>query len=250
MILFLKWLKEVHHEIYHDRAGYNKTDAIDLIWDMYPSHRTDLIKRLCDSYNIRIHYIPAGATDLLQPLDKSVFGPLKMKARKEWIDRYASRLEEVKGSHNSPDLKEANTKKAAVELLRDVWENLENPSIEKEWLIYANNDINPLLSLSTEQNYSSQHISEADIEEMQEADDVSEEEANDLDDPLDGPNPEDFDNDRDLMDQWNQDWNCDAHIYYDDLTKENTYTSKTALGYWIPDVEKSNSVRKKGKEGD
>ena len=46
MILFFKWLKEVHHEIFHDRAGYNKTDAIDLIWDMYPSHRTDLIKRL------------------------------------------------------------------------------------------------------------------------------------------------------------------------------------------------------------
>ena len=52
-----------------------------------------------------------------------------------------------------------------------------------------------------------------------------------MDYSLDGSNPEDFDENMDLMNQWTGDWNCDTHIYYDDLTKDNTFTSKTAEGY-------------------
>jgi hypothetical protein len=39
-------------------------------------------ENLTEDLNIEIHYIPAGATDVLQPLDRLVFGVLNSQARK------------------------------------------------------------------------------------------------------------------------------------------------------------------------
>jgi hypothetical protein len=40
-----------------------------LICDLYSSHRAASVKRLAQDLIIEIHYIPAGATDVFQPLD-------------------------------------------------------------------------------------------------------------------------------------------------------------------------------------
>ena len=87
---------------------------------MYPSHRTDLIQAVCTAYNIHIHYIPPGATDIWQPLDRKVFGSLKQIARKMWTEQYAAHLESLEGRLNDYDAKESNSKQHAVELLNQV----------------------------------------------------------------------------------------------------------------------------------
>jgi hypothetical protein len=53
-----------------------------LILDAHPSHCTGSVKREARSLNIRLIYIPPGATDEMQPLDRKVFGALKSEARR------------------------------------------------------------------------------------------------------------------------------------------------------------------------
>ena len=60
---------------------YKDGHAIHLILDGYASHRCEEVKRLAEELHIHLHYIPPGLTDLLQPLDRSVFGALKAEYR-------------------------------------------------------------------------------------------------------------------------------------------------------------------------
>jgi hypothetical protein len=59
--------------------------------------------------NIEIHYVPAGATDLLQPLDRLVFGILKSPARRLFRARV------------SDDPFHRRTKEEACEDMMDAW---------------------------------------------------------------------------------------------------------------------------------
>jgi hypothetical protein len=52
-------------------------ERISLICDLHVSHRTLDVKQFAARLNIELLYIPAGATDQLQPLDRMVFGALK-----------------------------------------------------------------------------------------------------------------------------------------------------------------------------
>jgi hypothetical protein len=53
-----------------------------LICDLHLSHRAASVKSLAKDLNIEIHGIPAGATGLLHPLDRGVFGVLKSQIKK------------------------------------------------------------------------------------------------------------------------------------------------------------------------
>lgn len=50
---------------------------IHLILDIYRAHITDKVKELANAQNIILHFIPAEMTYELQPLDRSIFGPLR-----------------------------------------------------------------------------------------------------------------------------------------------------------------------------
>jgi hypothetical protein len=54
---------------------------IHLILDGYATHRCDDVLAMADELGIVLHFIPSGLTDLLQPLDRSVFGALKAEYR-------------------------------------------------------------------------------------------------------------------------------------------------------------------------
>jgi hypothetical protein len=72
----LEWLKFLPNlpEFQHDRF-------IHLILDGYSTHRCEAVRALAARLNILLHFIPPGLTDLLQPLDRSVFAALKAEYR-------------------------------------------------------------------------------------------------------------------------------------------------------------------------
>jgi len=55
--------------------------------DNLPSHINYKIVEICEKNNIRMVFLPPNSTHFLQPLDVSVFGPMKREWRKiltEW----------------------------------------------------------------------------------------------------------------------------------------------------------------------
>jgi hypothetical protein len=59
---------------------------IALWWDLFAAHRCSETKELPPQLNIRLEFMPAGATGEYQPLDRKIFGTLKSRAR-SWFDR-------------------------------------------------------------------------------------------------------------------------------------------------------------------
>ena len=60
---------------------YSGGQAIHVILDGYATHVCDDVRALADELGIVLHFIPPGLTDLLQPLDRSVFGAFKAEYR-------------------------------------------------------------------------------------------------------------------------------------------------------------------------
>ena len=50
-------------------------------------HRDAEIKVLANELNIQLHFIPAGMTEKLEPLDRNCFGALKVTARRLFRER-------------------------------------------------------------------------------------------------------------------------------------------------------------------
>ena len=69
MIDYLDWLKER----YKDRKFH-------VIWDLHASHRNQNVQDHAREAEIGLTYIPAGQTDTWQPLDRRIFGNLKMRS--------------------------------------------------------------------------------------------------------------------------------------------------------------------------
>lgn len=55
-----------------------------LLLDQYPAHNNDFIVDEANKLNINLIYIPKGMTSKLQPLDISINGILKERAKKLW----------------------------------------------------------------------------------------------------------------------------------------------------------------------
>ena len=119
--LFCEYLK-------HIRAEIPTGDRIFLICDVHSSHRTQPVKALAAALNIELLYIPPGATDQLQPLDRTVFGVLKSEAR---------RLFRIRTSHD-PEIK--RSKRDAVAEMITAWQMLSESSLESAWAIYQVED--------------------------------------------------------------------------------------------------------------
>ena len=70
-----------------------------MIWDQHTSHKTPLVKEYFKSLGHKLLYIPAGATDYLQPLDVSINKPFKAHMRNNW-DEWFENAEEMTAKGN------------------------------------------------------------------------------------------------------------------------------------------------------
>jgi hypothetical protein len=60
---------------------YAGMHEILVIIDCYAAHLCDDVRALADELGLRLHFIPPRLTDILQPLDRAVFGALKAEYR-------------------------------------------------------------------------------------------------------------------------------------------------------------------------
>jgi transposase len=100
------------------RSLYADNDEIHLVLDCFSVHRSREARELADELRIRLHFIPPGWTDELQPLDRYVFGALKSMCRR-LFQRYCQECQ-------------ARLKRVdAVGFLVEAWDRLEARVIEK-----------------------------------------------------------------------------------------------------------------------
>ena len=124
---FVQYLKLLREKIFADDK------VIVLIVDVYPTHRSETVRRTAQELNICLEYIPPGLTDVLQPLDRRVFGALKSIAK-----QYVYRL-------LSEDPGQKIGMKKAVQILIKSWDQLTSDTILSAWSLYLehDNDGNP-----------------------------------------------------------------------------------------------------------
>jgi hypothetical protein len=114
--------------LHHLRQQVPDGEKIFLICDVHASHRTDAVKQLASGLNIDLLYIPPGATDRLQPLDRMVFGALKSEARRLFRRNAAS----------NPELK--RRKRDAVKDLIEAWAGLNDATLSAAWALYQGDE--------------------------------------------------------------------------------------------------------------
>ena len=112
--VYLKWL----------RQQYNDDEPLYLLLDQFPVHISESSKSCAKSLKIELFYIPAGATDKYQPLDRRVFGCLKSSSSKKIHDILVAEPQSKIGT------------KKAIEILIWAWEHLSNDVLTEAWSIY------------------------------------------------------------------------------------------------------------------
>ena len=120
MLKYLQFFRE-----YMDEKFNTRNQTLHLLLDIYKSHCDSAVSEYCEQNKINLIYIPAGCTDLYQPLDIKVFGALKGMARGLWYTNYCS----------NPNQK--FNKREATKTLLTCWQNLSTSSIESAWKQYV-----------------------------------------------------------------------------------------------------------------
>lgn len=128
-VVFFQWMSWIRLNI-NEHYPEDKYEKIHLLIDVYTTHITSFIKKVSDTLNIQLHYIPPGATDLMQPLDRYGFGALKKIAERIWNDFLI---------HNK---KSKVTIVDAINILDQAWNELSTEDLEKQWNIYIDDTIN------------------------------------------------------------------------------------------------------------
>lgn len=67
MLDYLRWINEI-----------SMGQECALILDVFAAHRSEEVKRLAEELNINLIFVPANGTSLYQPLDRCIYGPVKM----------------------------------------------------------------------------------------------------------------------------------------------------------------------------
>mgnify|MGYP001412224705 FL=1 len=114
LLMMKTWLRAIEGVARHHRPGC----AILLVLDAYSVHASLETVRLCRSLGVRLLYIPAGMTGLLQPLDTYVFAQLKRRMRQRML---AKRLESEAGGLQWSDVLECATFAVREELVGKTW---------------------------------------------------------------------------------------------------------------------------------
>lgn len=115
----LRWLHRLR-----ELPEYADGHRVHLILDTYAAHRCQEVRDMAESLNIQLHFIPAGATDTMQPLDRYVFGAMKASYRRIYMRRLAE--------HGPRKL----TKRDFLIQLMAAWEAVNVATLARAWDIY------------------------------------------------------------------------------------------------------------------
>ena len=120
MLRYLDFFKKKLLQKHPEAEG----ERIYLILDVYKAHTNEEVRKYADDNNIELIFIPAGKTDIYQPLDIQIFGALKGKARGYWYENYAL----------TPAVQQ--TKSTAAQTLITCWAELNENVIDAGWKVY------------------------------------------------------------------------------------------------------------------
>lgn len=105
------------------REHQGDDDPIHLICDIYRAHRTKEVLEHAEALGIHMHFIPAGCTDSLQPLDRTVFACLKATLRRLFRQKQAA------NAFTPVQI----TKRDSVQMMIFSWEHIQSEIIADAW---------------------------------------------------------------------------------------------------------------------
>ena len=112
MTRYLDWLKK--------RC---KDRQFTVIWDCHSSHNGAMIRAYAQDLGVRLAFIPTGQTGEWQPLDRRVFGSLKMRSVRVFHEQMITRnLDEY-------DLEDA------IQVLVRCWDEISEEEIQEAWSV-------------------------------------------------------------------------------------------------------------------
>jgi hypothetical protein len=121
---YLRWLRYFMEE----RRGLDPTKGMVLLWDQYGAHCTARINAVARELRILLVFIPAGQTDMYQPLDRRIFGILKSMASRAWRYEHLNAARQARMT----DMQKA----WAIRCLVDRWRALKPEHILAGWDFY------------------------------------------------------------------------------------------------------------------
>lgn len=101
-------------------------EPIHILCDVYSAHHTEEVKQHAKALNIVLHFVPAGTTDFLQPLDRRIFACVKACVKRLF------RMKQREVGFGVVDLK----KQDSVQMMIWSWEHLGSEVIKDAWSIY------------------------------------------------------------------------------------------------------------------
>ena len=116
----LRWLQRLR-----DLPEYADGHPVHLILDSYSAHRCSEVRTMATSLGIHLHFIPAGLTDSMQPLDRYVFGAMKSSYRRIARERMAE-----------PGAGKLTKKDFIINLLA-AWGAVNQRTLGRAWDVYA-----------------------------------------------------------------------------------------------------------------
>jgi hypothetical protein len=99
-----------------------------VILDTYSAHRTAAVKATAEELGIELEFIPPGCTDLLQPLDRRVFGVLKSYGRQQWTKHHVA-------THGGK-----TSRAFMADSLVKAWGRISSSVIQSAWRAYLTED--------------------------------------------------------------------------------------------------------------
>jgi hypothetical protein len=106
------------------RTHIYPTGPLVVLLDAFSAHRSPITKAVAELFNVRLVFIPPGCTDVLQPLDRRVFGVLKARARQLWRTQY----HETHGART--------TRAMMTQNLLTSWDRITPDLIDRAWAIF------------------------------------------------------------------------------------------------------------------
>jgi hypothetical protein len=121
---FVEYLNNLRKYVDNRDEG-DAGQKIHLLLDLYSVHKSQETRQTARALNIDLYFVPAGQTDCLQPLDISIFGPLKASAKRHF------RIFMSKTT-------ESNVSMAAMTSgLIEAWEKMQTYTVLQSWDLYS-----------------------------------------------------------------------------------------------------------------
>ena len=96
-------------------------ERIALVVDTFPAHITARVFLRAEELRIEMIQVPRGMTGLLQPLDRSVFGPLKKISERRWDEQSVQNPQKIWDHQDG------------AKLLEECWQDLKERTVRRGW---------------------------------------------------------------------------------------------------------------------